>query len=160
MNLLKNRNLLVYLGVFAGVIVFHLLRNSENIAADSSPGNAEKIDRHALVTRHNPVLTQPDKLSPLSVGNGDFAFTADVTGLQTFSETYIRSDPDATAPGPDGFQSYSELEGSTPLAAQSRWGWHSFPNPANSSQSHGKLELGPHLGLGLSTGCHDGSTCG
>lgn len=129
MNLLKNRNLLVYLGVFAGVIGFLLLRNSENITSNSSPGNAKKIDRHALVIRHNPVLTHPDKLSPLSVGNGDFAFTADVTGLQTFPEFYSRSEQNAAAPGPDGFQSNRELEGSTPLATQSQWGWHSFPNP-------------------------------
>jgi hypothetical protein len=45
------------------------------------------IDRQALVTRHNPVLTAIDPLSPLTVGNGEFAFGADVTGLQTFPET-------------------------------------------------------------------------
>jgi hypothetical protein len=45
-----------------------------------------KIDRFTLVTRHNPTLNKFDLLSPLSVGNGEFAFTADVTGLQTFSE--------------------------------------------------------------------------
>jgi protein-glucosylgalactosylhydroxylysine glucosidase len=43
-----------------------------------------KIDRRALVSRHDPVLTGPDPFSPLSVGNGEFAFTADSTGLQTF----------------------------------------------------------------------------
>ena len=44
------------------------------------------IDRQALVARHNVVLHQPDPLTPLSVGNGEFAFTADITGLQTFPE--------------------------------------------------------------------------
>lgn len=39
------------------------------------------IDRFALVTRHNPVLKKIEPLSPLSVGNGEFAFTCDATGL-------------------------------------------------------------------------------
>ena len=41
---------------------------------------AEPIDRHALVTRHNP----RNPWAPLTVGNGRFAFTVDWTGLQTF----------------------------------------------------------------------------
>lgn len=46
--------------------------------------NPEKaMDREALVRRHNPVLTGWNPQSPLTVGNGDFAFTADFTGLQT-----------------------------------------------------------------------------
>ena len=36
------------------------------------------IDRQALVTRHNPHLTQIDTRSPFTLGNGCFAFTADV----------------------------------------------------------------------------------
>ncbi len=66
-----------------------------------------KIDRYALVSRHNPVLTRVDKSSPLMVGNGNIAFTADITGLQTFQDQY------------------SLL---TPLLTQAQWGWHSFPN--------------------------------
>lgn len=60
-----------------------------------------KIDRKALVTRHNPVIREWLPLSPLSVGNGEFAFTADLTGLQTFPERY-----------------------EVPLGTQSQWGWH------------------------------------
>ncbi len=67
----------------------------------------EKIDREALVTRNNPIITKFDKLSSLSVGNGGFAFTVDATGLQTFPELY--------SPG-------------VSLGTQSHWGWHSFPN--------------------------------
>ena len=48
----------------------------------------EKIDREALVTRHKVVITDPDTLNSLTVGNGEFAFTADVSGLQTFYEYY------------------------------------------------------------------------
>jgi hypothetical protein len=66
-----------------------------------------RIDRRALVDRHNPVNRGVHKLTPLSVGNGQFAFTADVTGLQTFADAYQ-----------DGI----------PLSTQSQWGWHSFPN--------------------------------
>ena len=67
-----------------------------------------KIDRAALVARNNPHLTALDPLASLSVGNGRFAFTADVTGLQTFPERYSRG---------------------VPLGTQSQWGWHSFANP-------------------------------
>ncbi len=82
-----------------------------------APTTTAGIDRHALVTRHNPTLRRPDPLSPLSLGNGEFAFTADITGLQTFPRFYDR---DAQPAG---------SRGSTPLVTESQWGWHSFPNP-------------------------------
>ena len=53
----------------------------------------QPIDRHALVARHQPVLRQFDPENPLSVGNGEFAFTADVTGLQTFPEAFTNTIP-------------------------------------------------------------------
>ena len=60
------------------------------------------INREALVRRHCPVLTEIDAESPLSVGNGEFAFTADITGFQTL---------------------YDEYE-MFPLCTMSQWGWH------------------------------------
>ena len=51
------------------------------------------IDRRALVTRHDVVIDKPDPLTPLSVGNGEFAFTADITGLQTFPHAYREGMP-------------------------------------------------------------------
>ncbi|MDR0394048.1 MAG: hypothetical protein LBH77_02705 [Tannerella sp.] len=66
-----------------------------------------KIDRKALVTRHNPQVDAFDPLASLSVGNGNFAFTVDATGLQTFPEDYAQG---------------------VPLGTQSNWGWHCFPN--------------------------------
>jgi len=73
------------------------------------PGDAaEPIDRRALVGRHAPVLQRLDPESPLSVGNGEFAFTADVTGVQTFPAQY---------------------EDTIPLATMAQWGWHTAPNP-------------------------------
>ncbi len=71
---------------------------------------ANKIDRKALVSRHNVVITKADSLSSLSVGNGGFAFTVDVTGLQSFPKYY---------------------EHGVALGTQSEWGWHSFPDKNN-----------------------------
>ncbi len=68
------------------------------------------INRRALVRRHNPVLSSIDPLSPLSLGNGEFAFTADVTGLQTL---------------------VAEHENAMPLCTMSQWGWHSKPKPSH-----------------------------
>ena len=61
------------------------------VCALPSLNAAEKIDRHALVTRHNPHITKLDPWAPLSVGNGQFCFTTDVTGLQTFGEHYYKN---------------------------------------------------------------------
>jgi len=67
-----------------------------------------KPHRQALVSRHNPVLAHLDVEAPLSVGNGEFAFTVDTTGLQTFAEAY---------------------DSTIPLGTLSQWGWHTAPNP-------------------------------
>jgi len=66
------------------------------------------IDRQSVVTRNNPRITKPDPFSALTVGNGNFAFTSDVTGLQTFIDDY-KTD--------------------FPLCTASHWGWHSLPMP-------------------------------
>lgn len=50
------------------------------------------IDRHAIVSRYNPVRTASSNSTPMQVGNGHFAFGADVTGLQTFQPFAIMSD--------------------------------------------------------------------
>ncbi len=78
------------------------------LSSCASAGTAGLIDREALVARNNPHVTAADSLASLSVGNGGFAFTVDVTGLQTFPEWY---------------------RGGVPLGTQSGWGWHSFDNP-------------------------------
>ena len=46
------------------------------------------IDRRARVDRHAPLVRTVDPDATLSVGNGRFVFTADVTGLQSFPEVY------------------------------------------------------------------------
>ncbi|TKT89533.1 hypothetical protein FDK13_24230 [Dyadobacter frigoris] len=67
----------------------------------------QKIDRKLVVNRHNVQVKSVDTLSSLTIGNGKFAFTVDVTGLQSFPEYYAKG---------------------VPLGTQSEWGWHSFPN--------------------------------
>lgn len=78
------------------------------VAAGCVSRTDSPIDRYALVMRNNPHNLSFDSLASLSVGNGEFAFTVDVTGLQTFPRQYAKG---------------------VPLGTQSQWGWHSFPNP-------------------------------
>ena len=81
------------------------------------------IDRKALVTRNNPVITSVDTLASLSVGNGGFAFTTDITGLQTFPDYY---------------------KNGVSLGTQSEWGWHSFDNTEKlrMEESYQKYDFG------------------
>ncbi len=73
----------------------------------SCTGNHLPVDRYALVNRHNIVISEIDSLNALSVGNGGFAFTVDITGLQTFHEYHSRG---------------------IPLGTMADWGWHSEIN--------------------------------
>jgi hypothetical protein len=66
-----------------------------------------KIDRKAVVSRHNVLVKELDTLASLTVGNGAFAFTVDATGLQTFPDTY---------------------KNGIPLGTASEWGWDSYKN--------------------------------
>ncbi|KAK7052135.1 Six-hairpin glycosidase-like protein [Favolaschia claudopus] len=52
---------------------------------------ANPIDRRAVVTRYNPVRRASSPTTPMQVGNGNFAFGADITGLQTFQPWAIMS---------------------------------------------------------------------
>jgi hypothetical protein len=76
--------------------------------AGGAPG---PIDRQALVRRHQVVLTNADPRQVLQVGNGEFAFGADVTGLQTF----------------------------LPAHTMSHWGWHTAPLPPGKQPGDLKL---------------------
>jgi len=71
---------------------------------------AAPIDREALVRRHNVTVRAVDPDVPLTVGNGGFAFTVDVTGLQTFGDLYYRK--------------------GIPLETLARWCWATDDNPA------------------------------
>ncbi len=65
------------------------------VAGGLPPGT---IDRHALVTRHN--IDWPSLSGEIPLGNGNFAFNADGTGLETVGGNTV-----------------------------SHWCWHHFPLP-------------------------------
>ena len=81
------------------------------------------IDRQAVVYRNNPILREANTLASLSVGNGHFAATVDITGLQSYPEDYKQG---------------------IPLNTMSDWGWHSFPNTDNlkPQETEGSFNLG------------------
>ncbi|KAH9907977.1 Six-hairpin glycosidase-like protein [Xylariomycetidae sp. FL2044] len=68
---------------------------------------ASGIDRQRVVQSFNPRRNATSATTPLQVGNGNFAFGVDVTGLQTFS----------------------------PFATMSTWGWHNFSLPTTQGQT-------------------------
>ena len=70
------------------------------------------IDRSVVVSRHDPLVTAVDPATVLAVGNGQFAFSPDVTGFQSLNASYGRP---------------------FPLGTMSDWMWHSapFPNGVN-----------------------------
>ena len=83
----------------------------------------QTIDRQSVVSRNNPIITEADPLASLTVGNGHFATTVDVTGLQSFPFDY---------------------EAGVPLTAMSDWGWHKFENTAGltAAETEKSFDLG------------------
>lgn len=75
--------------------------------ASTTVGSSARIDRHAIVSRYNPVRTASSTTTPMQVGNGHFAFGADVTGLQTF----------------------------LPFATMSDWGWKNDSLPPGTTEA-------------------------
>lgn len=71
---------------------------------------SSKIDRKTVVDRHKVISTTNNPKSPAQVGNGNFAFGVDITGLQTF----------------------------TPFNTMAQWSWHSFPIPVGTDPSEFK----------------------
>lgn len=72
------------------------------------------IDRERIVRTFNVRRNESSEETPLQVGNGNFAFGADITGLQTFR----------------------------PYGIMSSWGWHnaSLPTTAGQANISGKLQ--------------------
>lgn len=101
-------------------VVFGVMAVARAGADTVAPGAEPLIDRAALVARHDPTAEKVDPLSPFTVGNGSFAFTADVTGLQSFPEAYEQ----VATKGSD-----MPAQSSIPLHTLSDWGWHTAPNP-------------------------------
>jgi len=95
------------------------------VAAAGAPGLSAALspytmNREAVVRRNNPQRTSVDPAAPLMLGNGSIGFTADITGLQTFTEAY------------------SKL---APLLVEAQWAWHSFPNPQGHTVRDTQVEL-------------------
>lgn len=65
------------------------------------------IDRKSVVRQYNLRLNQSHPYSPVQVGNGNFAYGADITGLQTF----------------------------LPHNTLSSWGWHNSSLPTTTNQT-------------------------
>lgn len=55
---------------------------------DTDRDVARRIDREELVGRHRVVLTAPNPEQVLTVGNGDFGYSVDITGMQTFTQLH------------------------------------------------------------------------
>lgn len=102
-----------------------LLASAILVVASIATANAEKIDRKSVLERNNPKVTNADPLNSLSVGNGHFATTVDVTGMQSYPLNYQQG---------------------VPLCSMSDWGWHSFPNTEN--LRHEETEKVMNLGHG------------
>jgi hypothetical protein len=71
------------------------------------------LDRQKVVERNNVISNKLDIKSPAQVGNGEFAFSVDITGLQTF----------------------------IPFNTMSHWGWHSDPLPESTKVENFKGQL-------------------
>jgi hypothetical protein len=93
------RNMNLMLGSICLLLTLPLLHAFQTLAGSTA------IDRHAIVSRYNPTRNVSSTTTPMQVGNGNFAFGADVTGLQTFQ----------------------------PFAILSSWGWKNDSLPANVS---------------------------
>ncbi|KAI0156617.1 Six-hairpin glycosidase-like protein [Xylariaceae sp. FL1272] len=70
-------------------------------------GRQVEINRKEVVRSFNPRRNASSDTTPLQVGNGNFAFGVDITGLQTFN----------------------------PFAIMSTWGWHNFSLPSTPGQT-------------------------
>jgi hypothetical protein len=92
--------------LMAGMLAGGKLLGLGNLARAATAQST--IDRRAVVRRHNPTIKKFDPFSALTIGNGNFAFTADVTGLQTFA------------------QDCSKI---FPLCTCAHWAWHTNPMP-------------------------------
>lgn len=101
------------------------------------------IDRKALVARHNLILTDPNAPGPTQVGNGNFAYGFDITGMQTFNDRFTTMSQwswHSTKPprgmNPDEFQK-------TLIKTHDRMVAYDLPNPKQPALSHW-LASNPH----------------
>src|ERR1700761_6070474 len=103
---LTRREVLVTGATAAGAVLFSGCQTKEKETPRSSKNSPGTIDRQTVVSRHNPHIQKLDPYSALTLGNGSFAFTADITGLQTFLDPYDKD---------------------FPLCTMATWAWHTTP---------------------------------
>lgn len=102
-------------------------------------------DRRAVVGRHDVVLGEPDEACPVQVGNGDFAFNADVTGLQTCYGNILSTWGWHCEPLPEGLSPQDRER--TPVVMNGRTRYHLAPHKQD--ELAGWLYDNPHrLNLG------------
>ena len=99
MNPMSHR---VFLPFLLGVLTLESAFSGSAKAADDAAQTP--IDRHALVSRHD--IDWPNLTGQIPLGNGNFAFNADGTGLET-------------------------IGGNT----MSHWSWHNYPLPSGVTQT-------------------------
>lgn len=85
-------------------ILLMLFLSLNAVAQSNVNATKQKIDRKVVVERHRIITTSTNPNSPAQVGNGEFAFGVDVTGLQTYVS----------------------------FNTMSHWSWHSLPLPKGS----------------------------
>lgn len=100
---MNRRDLLIAgAGVAGGMLL------PKGFGRSNAMGSFTVNDRYTLVSRYNPQVRKIDPFSALTVGNGNFAFTVDATGLQTFPDAYQKD---------------------FPLCTTAHWAWHTSPAP-------------------------------
>ena len=82
-------------------LIWNIIPESNTIGIDELKNAKKLIDRQSVVERLSAISDSTLPNSPAQVGNGEFAFGVDITGLQTF----------------------------VPVNTLSHWSWHSFPLP-------------------------------
>ncbi|GAA4491559.1 hypothetical protein GCM10023171_35600 [Microbacterium panaciterrae] len=98
-----------------------------------SKAKANGIDRESLISRHNVLIEGLDPEHVLTVGNGDFAYSLDLTGMQTFPDFHDQSAAwneamrHANGNPVDAFVAAPTVN----TATMSNWAWHEMPNPEN-----------------------------
>ena len=82
-----------------------------------SPFVSCAIDRESVVRKFNPYRIASNNVTPMQVGNGNIAFGADITGMQTI----------------------------LPYGVLSSWGWHNststFPKSASTADNATTLDF-------------------
>lgn len=90
-------------------LMFAVLMVLCNACSQQTNSQQKAINRQAVVERHSPSIVDINPQSPFTLGNGQFAFTADITGLQSLPDLYFNQ--------------------GIPLETKAAWAWHSRTNP-------------------------------